>query len=294
MSNQSATESASGLDDTVSWDAMLAPIRQNWRIGVAFMTLLALMFVLIAVLSPRIYEAQVVAAFASPPDAKAGLTGIPSLGTIGSMLSGMASDHDQMYERLEYLQSYDVSTGFLRHIGAAPVLFARDYDPASSTWKERAPTEQELFRRFTEKVRRVEIDPKTGLLHVRVRLQDRSLVAKWADQYVAYVDRLYRDRALTEAEARRRFLESELAKAQEVSLKGTLADLIKVEIHKQMMAQTGTYYAFRIVSPAYTPDENEYVSPRLVLIGAVFLVVGAFLSVLLTVLWSNLRHGRNR
>lgn len=277
MSIRSFEEKNAHREDRIALAEVASVFRRSWMAGVLTLLVGFLAVIGVALLSPRVYEGTVIAAFAAEADPRGAAAALSSLGTVGSMLTGMATDDGQMYERVEFLRSYAVSIEFLQKINAARLIFADDFDRQGNRWLK-TPSEQDLYREFDEKVRRIEIDPRTGLLHVSIRLTDRVTAAEWANAFLSFADDRYRERALADVKERRKFIEQELSSADDMFLRQTLADLLKSEIRRQMLAQTGPSYAYRVVSPAYVSDEDEFVSPRLALIGVVGLTTSVALA----------------
>ena len=149
---------------------------------------------------------------------------------------------------------------------------------------------REAYRRFTQRVRVVEHDRKTGLVQVGMRWPDPQLAAQWANHYVALADDIYRGQQLVRHRARVTSLQKELETARTAEVRVATAKLFEDELKFIMNASTRGDFAFRVIDPAVAPLPSERQSPH----RSIYMLVGslAMLSLVTPVLWYRSRFQR--
>lgn len=201
-----------------------------------------------------------------------------------SMAGGADLGGDRKKEALALLRAQRITMDFIAEQDVLPVLFQSRWDSATGRWKPgRAPTLADAFHLFDGKVRSVSEDKRTGLITLTVDWKDRELSAKWAMDFVAYVDRRMRERAIHEAKKNVDYLNAELAKTSVVELRQVVYRLIESQIQTSMLANVSDYYAFRVIDPAVTPDDGAFVRPKRALLTLFGAAIGAFFAVIYSI-----------
>lgn len=261
------------------------------RHAVATIVALALVggFVALGVsfLVPREYAATVTL-LPAKSERPSGLDGVA--GQFGGLASlagiDIGSDSDRS-EAIALLRSRSLAVAFIEQNDLIPVLFPGKWDVESKQWKSRrsgdVPTLGDAYRRFDRKVRSVSEDRRSGIVTLTIMWRDPNLAAEWANELAARVNREMRDRAIGEATGSLEYLNRELEKTQVVELRQPIYRLIEHRLRTVMLANVRDQYAFRIIDPALSPDDDDYSSPirwLFALAGAaLFALIGAAISV---------------
>ena len=214
----------------------------------------------------------------------------PLSGVIGGLGGSNAIDKEV---RIATLQSRHLTDTFIRERNLLPALFAERWDGDKRAWKEkdgksRAPTVEEGFRRFDEKVRSVSEDRKTGLVTLVIEWSDPQAAAAWANELVARANEYMRERAIAEAQRSTAYLEGELAKTGVVERQQIIYRLIESKTSDIMMANARPEFAFEIVDAAVPPDSDNFVRPK----RAIIVLIGLIAGMIIGVGFAILRWGR--
>lgn len=218
----------------------------------------------------------------SQDTAIAGLTS--QIGGIAGLLGGFTGSGSGIEESLALLRSKALLEQFIRDNDLMPVLYADLWNPESRSWKPRdpedVPTLNDAVDFFDEHVRRVRMDSKTGLVTLAIEWTDPGEAVRWAEDLVARVNRVARERAITEASRSVSFLNEELQKTAISEVRQAIYRVLESRINSIMLANVRDQFAFKILEPARVPDPDQYVRPKaaVLLTGGIFLgfVIGCF------------------
>jgi uncharacterized protein involved in exopolysaccharide biosynthesis len=146
-----------------------------------------------------------------------------------------------------------------------------------------SPTNQDLLDdvatdAFTEKVRSVEEDKVAGIVRLSIRWPDPRGASQIANDLLADANEEMRQRARSEGEQSIKYLQQELEKTPEVSLRQGLYQLAERESGKVMFANIRKDYAFRVIDPAVAPQIWMRDSPHRVLWAVGFAALGLLLA----------------
>jgi uncharacterized protein involved in exopolysaccharide biosynthesis len=193
-------------------------------------------------------------------------------------------------EALEYLRSRGFTAHFIEKHALLPVLFANKWDAHSGTWRGEAPTLAEGVKRFSERIRQIAEDRRTGIVTLAILWRDRNVAAEWANELVAEADDALRQRAVAELRRSIEYLKTESSQAPLIELQSAVYKVMESELKDEMLARTRDAYAFKILDPAVPRDPKDTDSPNKVL----FVVLGAGLGILVGAAWAGARQGRTR
>lgn len=249
---------------------IMALLRDIWRSRLQVM-LFVLAFgslgVAYSLLAPAWYRATVVLV---PADEKKADNLAGQLGGIVSLagLAGISVGGGNTAEAIAVLRSRELTGRFIDEQHLLPVLFAADWDPSTSQWREEDPEDQPDIRKgiryFDERIRFVREDKVSGLVTLIVEWTDPELAARWANLLVKRVNDTMRARALSEAESNVKYLRQELATTSVVTLQTAISRLLETELQKLMLARGNAEFAFRVVDPAQVPQLRSW-PPRLLI-----------------------------
>jgi len=261
-------------------DQVFALARRYWHFLLAGLLLGTFGGAVYAFTAKVIFQSDVVVAVA-PPDAD------PIAGGLSGALRGVAGlaglpigQADRTEEYLAILRSRELAEMFIRQQQLLPVLFAKQWDQASRSWRgappSEIPSEEDAYRLFNRKVRTIAQDRKSGLVTVTIQWSDRTLAAKWATAYVQSANDMLRERALHEVADSLAFLDQQLQKSNEVAVRQSIFQLIEAQKKQEMLANVREDFAFRVLDPAKVSDVDHFIKPD----RAIAIAAGALAGVL--------------
>lgn len=240
--------------------------------------------------TPRTYEVEVIVSPAGQGDMGGQLNGLlGQLGGVGSILGLNLPMQGSSQEALATLRSRTFAAAFIEAEELIPALFPERWDSRAGDWRVEpsgVPTLDDALRRFDKKVRFVEEDRRTGLVSIRVRLQDRTRLAQLANRYVEMANESIRARTIIDAESALEFLRKEAASSREVEVQQSIFRVMESQLTIVALARTRPDFAFRVIDPATEPSPRRHVSPRVPQVLAVGLASGLLMGSILGLLWT--------
>jgi uncharacterized protein involved in exopolysaccharide biosynthesis len=233
--------------------------------------------------TPR-YRAEVTF---SPAGGSGGLSG--DLGNLGGLaaiaginLGGVGKKSE---EALEYLRSGGFTREFIQRHNLLPVLYANKWDAAHQQWKGEPPTLAQGVKRFSNKVRQIAEDRRTGIVTLSIVWSNRNMAAEWANELISEADAALRQRGIAELDRSIAYLKAESAETSTFEIQSAVFKVMESELKDQMVARTRDSYAFKVLDPAVPPDPKEVDSPNKVM----YLVLGSGLGLLLGIIVASSR-----
>ncbi len=178
-----------------------------------------------------------------------------------------------------------------------PLLFPKRWNSAKKQWNDPErdePTQSMAYRYFSRKILLVTQDKKSKLVTLQIYWRDREQAAEWANEIVQRINAEMRARVISQSDASIRYLQAELAKTAEVSIREAISRLMEVQIKQRMIANVTQEYAFRIVDRAAVPDRDEKVSPRRTLLAIAGFLLGLTFGVAGVLLLENFRSRKSQ
>jgi uncharacterized protein involved in exopolysaccharide biosynthesis len=262
-----------------SAEELLRVVRLRWKMLLVLVLAPTLAAVVLAVVSPRRYEAEVVALPRGSQD-RSGL-----LNSLGGSLGGLAAiaglnigDGAQRAEAVQMLQSRILARNFIHDNNLLPELFAADWDKGRQRWRKRPHTMNDAVQYFDRRIRSVIEDRRTGLVSVRITWRDPVQAAAWANELIRRANAELRRRAVMRAQGSIDYLKREARNADTVEIQQTLYRLMEDQYKTLLLANVSDDYAFSIIDPAVAADPEQYVSPRM----SLYVAAGLFLGLLLS------------
>jgi len=270
-------------------DALFDLVRRRWAWVLGGVAVVTGACVAAALTMTPVYRAEVVLA----PQSRSATQDV--IGAIGGSLGGLASlagigssGSAETQYALAVLRSTTFARKYIEDAKLLGVLYAEDWDAGRGTWASDDPRRQHSIQdavvRFDQKIRTVSVDPKTGIVTLRIEWTDPQQAADWANELAQRLNREVRTRTITEANRNIEYLNAELAATRTIELREVLYRVMQTEASRRMLANVNEQYAFRIVDPAMAADLDEPVRPRLPIMVAVGLVLGLVLGVLAAML----------
>lgn len=228
-----------------------------------------------------IYEAKVVVSPVTKTSGGSGLSNIASqLGGIASLAGLSISGDVSRSESIAYLQSDALTRIFIQNNNMLPVLFSKQWDAKLGKWKDagtsRIPTIWSGTIVFTEGVRAVSEEKKSGMVSITIKWRDPKIAAAWANGLVSMANQELRRKAIEEANRHVEFLREQSEKAQAEPVRLAAYSLMEQELKKIMVASGTDEYAFKIIDPAEAPERK--VAPKRLRWFSAGAILGFFIS----------------
>jgi uncharacterized protein involved in exopolysaccharide biosynthesis len=194
--------------------------------------------------------------------AAANAGGVSALARLGVDTSRAATE-----EAVALLLSRDLGNEFISDENLAPLFFDRSWANVLGRWKvpEKQPTEQDAFKFFDQKVRRVARDERTGFVILQITWRDPEVAATWANDLVGRLNAHMRERAIARTATSLQALEDALEIATVTDTRDVINSLVQRQVNERLLASISDEYAFRIIDRALPPDKNDVVWPRTLL-----------------------------
>lgn len=276
------------IDEPVSLLDVAAIVWRN-RLTVGAATIVTAFATLAAtfLMTPR-YRAEAVVVPVSADMAGGGVANlVRGLGGLASLTGLGMGGQSNREETLEFLRSRSFTTEFIVENDLVPVLFHDDWDDKAKQWTvsgDDVPTLGDAYELFSEKIRTITDDRKTGIVRVSIRWSDREQAASWANGLVAKANARLRERAIHEAQRSIEFLRREEQATTLVTVREAIAKLTEEQVKSIMLANVREEFALKVIDSATVPERDEIVWPRRALMTAVGLVVGFCIGLLLALM----------
>jgi uncharacterized protein involved in exopolysaccharide biosynthesis len=264
--------------NTVPAADLLRVVRNRWKWLLAVTLVPTLAALLLAVTSPRRYQADLVALPRGPQDRSGLLNSLGgSLGGLAAMAGLNLGGGGERAEAIQMLQSQILARDFIEDHHLLPVLFSGDWDSRRQAWRGSPHTMNEAVKYFDHGIRNVIEDRRTGLVTVRITWRDPVEAAAWANELVRRANEELRRRAVVRAQGSIEYLKREARSADVVEVQQTLYRLMEDQYKTLLLANVSNDYAFSVIDPAMPSDPNQYVSPRV----GLYTVAGLFFGLVL-------------
>jgi uncharacterized protein involved in exopolysaccharide biosynthesis len=183
-------------------------------------------------------------------------------------------------ESLAILVSEKFLSGFLLRHGYLPLLYPRDWDSATNSWKNgHGPSVQQMASDFNQNLK-VETKPTTAVVTVSYEDTDAARAAKILNELIVDLNVTMQTAAIYRSQMIVREYNSEL-QSNSVSasdVREHLVLLITNEMKSLVTARATPNYAFRVVDPAFPPDRKSAPQRGMITVAGLFL--GLFAGIL--------------
>ena len=261
--------------------------KRKW-LWLTFGPLAGVIGIYIALTSTEIYRSEVLLAPAGDEETGGGLAALAGqFGGLASMAGINIGGGSDTATAIATLKSRQFLLPYLLEHDLFTTLFHDEWNAETKEWtgtnKRRdesgKPTNYELFERFTEDVLSVSEDKKTGLVTLGIEWEDPDLCANWASELPVRLNDHLREKAKAETEKNLAYLEEQLKNTQLIEIRESLFGLVESQTQNAMLANAKEEYAFRIIDPAYVPEER--IRPQRALIVLASGMLGGFFGIFL-------------
>lgn len=285
----------------------------KWLIsGITFVA--AVISLVVALMLPNIYRAEALLA----PNQNEGAGG---LGALAAQYGGLASlagidlgagKTDKTALGLEVLKSRKFVSDFVRrHDLLVPLIAAEgwdaatgelkidpdDYDVDKKKWvrtvsapKKTIPSVQEAYEEFTD-IFSVSQDKKSGFVTVAVEHYSPTVAKQWVDWLVEDINSEIMSQDVEEAEQAIEYLNKQIASTSLAELQNVFFRLIEEQTKTVMLAKISNEYLLKTLDPAVVPEKKD--KPKRALIAVLGTLLGGFLGVVIVLVRSSVRKGKN-
>jgi uncharacterized protein involved in exopolysaccharide biosynthesis len=245
------------LQTDLTLDSILAEIRRKRGAYLALGVLVVLAATIWSLLvRPVFRSAALVSVIAEQgrPDLSSG-TG--ALGGIAALAGLPLDSRSHKEEVIATLKARGTAEDFIRQENLAGTLLGATWDARTNTWKRpysfRPLVLADAVEEWRDHVLHITEDRDTGLLTVAIDWYSAPTAAEWNNRFLRFADSRIREAALREADDGMSYLESQLARAQEVELKRSIAQLLEGQLKTATFAKARSWYAIKVIDPPDVP-----------------------------------------
>jgi uncharacterized protein involved in exopolysaccharide biosynthesis len=278
------------MEGLYDWSALTRRVlKRKWVVAVTTL-LFAVAFGVVAAYSQRIYRAEALVTLVEQDGTSVSASMTGQLGRLASLAGvnlGAGSGNKQ--ELLAFLTSRSLLSTYIEREQLMPVLFPDRWDSDKSKWRDdlsaKPPTMDEAVETLRRFVIDVTQDRLSGLVVISADHRNPAMAAQLVNRFIAVGNAEVRARVANEATRSLEFLDHELAATQNVDVRRAIFELMQQQLSSRMLTSVREDYAYKIVDPAFVPDDKRFERPRRV----VYVAIGAFLGLLLGCLYAIVR-----
>ncbi len=231
---------------------------------------------------PNIYTAEVtLAPVSSDGNSLSGSFG--ALGGLASLAGISTSGGGDTAANLAVIKSRLFIMEFIKENNLLPILFADIWDAEKKQWlvedRNKIPTLQKAYAKFTKNVINIAEDKKTGLITLKASWLDPELAAKWANKIVEKANLFLKQKAIDEANLSIKYLKDQIQNTREVGIQELLYKLTEKELQTVKLASVRHDYAFKVLDPALVQENKS--KPQRSLICVLGMMLGGMLACML-------------
>lgn len=297
--------------DEIDLGKLISSVWQG-RLTILFITFLfGLLSIFYASNLNDVYKSELVVAPAEQ-QGSSGLSGqLGGLAAIAGVNLGSSSSVDKTTLALHILQSREFLSKFLTRHDVLVELMASEgwnreknsiiidhdlYNPDTKTWirivkppKSSQPSMQEAYVVF-KSVFKVVKDSKSGLITLEFNHYSPFFAKKMLELLLVDINNEIKVKDIQEAEKSIRYLETQMTQTNISEIKTTLSSLIEEQTKKLMLANSRTEYMFKVIDPAFVPEEKS--GPKRTIIVIVTTFFGCVFGIFIVLLFPVLRRGK--
>jgi hypothetical protein len=132
------------------------------------------------------------------------------------------------------------------------------------------PDRGEIFTRFRDEVRAIDVDEETDIVTVSMRWPEPLLPKELANLYVQTFNEFMRGRTMDEVARKQAFLEEKLRQSDLVDIQQSIYRLIEAQTAIAMLANAREEYVLEVIDPAARPYRSVTMSrKKKTLVGAI-------------------------
>ncbi len=203
-----------------------------------------------------------------------------------NFLKEIASDIDSFPQIIMASKGYNEVTNEI-------IFDPKIYDSQTNEWtrkvkppQEKKPSFLELHKAFNQDVFSYYKDKETGYITLSIELISPVHAHEFLSEIITKLNDISRMQALEEAEKSLGFLQEELSKTSQISIKDSIAKLSDAELNKKMMAAVNKEYLLKVIDPPFIPIFKSSPSRALIcIIGFLLGIITSFCYIFLSELY---------
>lgn len=285
-------------DDEIDLRELFSALWKGKWIILVISSVFAISSIIYAINQPNLYKSDVLIA---PSETSNGglskmagqLGGLAALAgvSIGSTESSQADLAIQVLKSRQFIESFIDEHNLLVPLMAtkgwdmeANMLLVDEkvYDSKDQKWirepkglRGAIPTAQESYEIFSKNILDVKQDKESGLYSISIIYYSPFIAKQWVDWIVQDINKVMRERAITETTQNLAYLNSQLQKTSVADMQSMFYKLIEDQTKSLMLAESQEEFVFKTIDPAVVPEVKD--KPR----RAVICVLGSMLGIIL-------------
>ncbi|WP_372872614.1 Wzz/FepE/Etk N-terminal domain-containing protein [Shewanella sp.] len=293
--------------DEIDLRELFSVIWQGKWLIIAITAVFAIGSVIFAINQPNIYKAEALLAPASSEGSSGGLAALASqFGGLASMAGinlGGGSGTDKTQLAIEVLKSRQFVGEFIEKHQILPELMAVDkwhmaenslsfdselYNSETKTWvrevkppRQPEPSLHEAYKSFIKLVS-INSAKDTGMVTISVEHQSPFVAKQWVDWLVADINRVMKERDVSEAMRSTEFLNKQIELTNVADIRAILYKLVEEQAKTIMFAEVRDEYVFKTLDPALVPEEKA--KPKRALICVLGTMLGGMLAIMIVLI----------
>lgn len=297
---------ASPADDEIDLRELFSVIWQGKWLIIAITAVFAIGSVIFALMQPNTYKSEALLAPASEEQG-GGLSALASqFGGLASMAGinlGAGGGVDKTQMAIEVLKSRQFASQFIQKHNILPDLMAAEkwdmstdtlaydaeiYDAPNKVWVRDVkapfkpePSMQEAYKEFSKAIS-VNSAKDTGMVTISVEHLSPSVAQQWATWLVEDINKVMKERDVTEAIRSSEFLNKQIALTNVADIRTILYKLIEEQAKTIMFAEVRDEYVFKTIDPALVPEEKA--GPKRALICVLGTMLGGMLALMIVLI----------
>jgi uncharacterized protein involved in exopolysaccharide biosynthesis len=229
------------------------------------------------------YEASVTAQVQIASAAGSGLLRAKTSG-LGAMIGigQLAGSDSEFLYNMNFVTSREVADAFLQKYDLQREFFSKEYDKdgnyknpkklgalysriiGADYQKDKdedilltpGPSKQAMYKAF-RRVFTIDVNSKEMTVSTTVMWKDPLKAKQWANNYIAFVNRILKDKAIRASNLKIQYLESQIKERPEIEVQNSIYGLIEDELKRIAIAESSDEYAFKVIQRAYLPERRS-------------------------------------
>ena len=169
----------------------------------------------------------------------------------------------------------------------ASEIYSALYDIETGTWRSGQPTEEEAYKAFRE-ILYISENATNQMVTIAVEWLDPRLAQQWVNWLVQDINNLLKKQDQQEAQNAIEYLQNQLRSTQLIEMQNIFYQLIESQMRVVMLADVRDEYVFRVVDPAFIPEEK--IRPR----KAIIAILGTSAGFMFALVYLIVMHYLNR
>lgn len=268
---------------TLSFSEIAQHIFQFKWLICSISSVFAVLSIVIALLLPVQYTAQLIFAPAAEEQNKSAMSLSAQFGSIANFAGINLGSNSDLETNLAILNSREFTYEFIEENQLMPILFSEQWDEQKQAWHTTpSPTLWDAYKKFHSQIRAVSEESGSQLITLYITWTDAEQSAIWANLLIEKLNSHIRAKDIQEAERSLTFLNTQIQSTNNVRMKELLYTLVEKQVQTVTLAKVRDEYAFTIIDKAVVPQEKSKPKRSLIVIAGTML--GGILALMLSLI----------